>query len=572
MVGALLWLLFPSAAGGVAVAGQEGSPFVVELAEDADTRGDWIGTYGSYAYILCGMRAPESLYGGKGWPLDFSVATGDPKETGRAWLSTAPANRDRSVLLEPNALKRTPGSFDDHGEARPLGKGPDLHIRLSVPEGKFLLSLYFFEIDWIQYRAYRIRIFAEGQEGAALVTSEASNFFKGKYRRFAVIGPGKLLVVIERGQSPNAEISGIFLDKLEFPDLYLFDRTADSSITEGVSASAEPERAGQAAEDALRSLIAGPQEPKRQAEYVRKELECFRALQRQDAASPEEYYRGLDRAWAAAEGRTARALAVLMQSPHYLDVSLLQYYAARAHCNYKATRDWAEKVAQFLLERSLAVPQPWLGEARYLREYALVLMEEGRRTEARPLLQAYVTFCLKKETPEASKENLVFLAERALKAGIPAPAAQALSEWQNKHGTLSTKERLLLGSLYYVGGENKEAFEVLKSVEPEMTEGNQHRWCLVAMITTLLRLDRLADAQELIRRFETEYAREPELDEVKYRLGAYYFDKRELKQARECFSGLIESSQSDLYRRMSDEYLGRIEHLEDVAREMGKGG
>ena len=268
----------------------------------------------------------------------------------------------------------------------------------------------------------------------------------------------------------------------------------------------------------------------------------------------------------------AQAVAALTGTGRYLDVRLLQYYAARAHWNQKATRQWAQELAQFLLERSLTVSQPWLGEARYLRECALALMEEGRRAEASPFLQGYVTFCLKRETPETSKEDLVLVAERALKAGVPLPAARALSAWQDKHGRLSTKEHLLLGSLHYVGGQNAEAFEVLKSVEPEMGRGSQHKWCLIAMITALLRMDRLADAETLIGRLELEYPGEPELDEAKYRLGAYYFDKRQLEQARECFNSLFESTGSELYRRMSNEYLGRITHLEDVARGTSKDG
>lgn len=571
MVAALMCLTIASASGGVAAPGEQRPPFVVQLADDCDTRGDWIGTYGSYAYVLCGMRAPQSLYGGKGWPVDFSAGTGDPTETGRAWLSTVPADRDRSVLLEPNALKRTPGSYDDHGEVRPLGKGPDLHLHVSVPDGRFMLSLYFFEIDWIQYRAYRIHIFAGGANGQPLVQTEASNFLKGKYKRFAVIGPAKLLVVIERGQSPNAEVSGVFLDKLEFPNPYLFDRTTDSSITENLPTPPEPATAAKAAEDALGDLTAAPGDQKAQAQYLRAERAFFAAMQSRESTSPEDYYRGLDKAWGRAEERIGRALSAFPETSHRADASVLLYYAARAHCDYKAARDCARGLAQFMLERSLTGPQPLLEEARYLREYASVLMEEGRRAEATPFLQAYVTFCLKREKPEESREDVTFVAERALKAGIPLPAAQALSEWQASHGGLTTKERLLLGSLYYVGGANKEAFEVLKAVEPEMTEGSQHRWCLVAMITALLRLDRLADAKDLIKRFESRYPGEPELDEVTYRLGAYYFDKRQLGKARECFGGLAKSSQSDLYRKMCDEYLGRIDHLEDVAKEAGKG-
>ena len=523
-----------------------------------------MGTYGSYVYILCGMRAPSSLYGGKGWPIDFSAATGDPQETGRAWQSTAPAEHDRSVLLEPNGLKRTPASFDDHGEVRPIGKGPDLHLRLPVPEGKYLLSLYFFEIDWIQYRAYRIKIFASGQEDNPLVTSEVRNFFKGKYSRYVVIGPADLLIVVERGQSPNAELSGIFLDELQFPDLYMLQRTSDLRMVADVPTSASPERAGQAAEEALRSLTEAPQDSGRQTQYVKSEIGFFEALRTQESASPEDYYRSLEQTWAPAEGRMARALGVLAKSPYCSHMNLLRYYAARARCDFEGARQNAEALADYLLERSLAAQQPWLGDARFLREYAADLLEEGRRGEAVPFVHAYLTFCLEKESPERSKENLLFIGDLALKAGVPAPAAAALSEWQAKHGTLSTKERLLLGSLYYVGGDNGKAFEVLKSVEPELRDAVQHKWCLIVMLTALLRLDRMAEAQALMQKLEESYPDQPELDEVRYRLGAHYFEKRKLELARKCFESLRDSTQSALYQEMCDEYIGRISHLESL--------
>ena len=201
---------------GAAVPENAPKPLAIVLAEDSHTRGDWIGTYGTYVYLLCAMRAPHFLCGGRGWPVEVSFATGDPAERIRSWLSTAPAERDRSVLLEPSGLRRTPAALDDHGEVRPLGEGPDLHIGISIPDGSFLLSLYFFEIDWIQYRAYRIKLVADGKKPRILAETTASDFFRGKYKRFVVMGPVKLRIIIERGQSPNAQISGIFLDNSRY--------------------------------------------------------------------------------------------------------------------------------------------------------------------------------------------------------------------------------------------------------------------------------------------------------------------------------------------------------------------
>ncbi|MBA7709900.1 hypothetical protein ES703_118826 [subsurface metagenome] len=144
------------------------------------------------------------------------------------------------------------------------------------------------------------------------------------------------------------------------------------------------------------------------------------------------------------------------------------------------------------------------------------------------------------------------------------PVAQGLTRWQEQHGKLSADERLLLGSLYYVAGRNREAFDALQSVEPEMKPGSQHRWCLVAIVTTLLRQDRLTEAESMIRQLEAAYPDAAEVDEARYRLAAHYFDKRELKQAKECFDSLLDSTQSVMYRVMCNEYLHRIQHFESI--------
>ncbi|MBA7709899.1 hypothetical protein ES703_118825 [subsurface metagenome] len=309
------------------------------------------------------MRSPHSLYGGKGWPVDFSVATGDPEEVARAWLSSVPAECDGSVLWEPNGLKRTPACFDDHGEVRPLGEGPDLHIRISIPDGQFLLSLYSFEADWIQYRAYRIRVFAEGQADHSLVETRADNFFKGKYKRFIVLGPANLRIVIERGQSPNAQVSGIFLDKFGFPDMYLFDSTADSSVAPRDVAPLAPETAEHAAEDALARLLAAPENRSAQQGYVRHERAFFQAMENHAKTQPEAYCRELERRWTRAERRIDSALAALSRSPLRLELSLLRYYGARAHCDYESARREAQKIARSLLDQGLASQRPWLRSA-----------------------------------------------------------------------------------------------------------------------------------------------------------------------------------------------------------------
>ena len=155
--------------------------FAVALPDDVETRGDWFGTYGTDFYVLGGMRSRRALQGGKG--ISYSIETGDASEQARGWHSSMPTRRDRAIPMEPNGWERTAACFDDHGEVRPLGEGPDLHVGLSVPDGSYMVSLYFFEVDWIQYRDYRIRVLEAGTN-TQLLTMEVSDFLKGKYKRF----------------------------------------------------------------------------------------------------------------------------------------------------------------------------------------------------------------------------------------------------------------------------------------------------------------------------------------------------------------------------------------------------
>jgi tetratricopeptide (TPR) repeat protein len=191
-------------------------------------------------------------------------------------------------------------------------------------------------------------------------------------------------------------------------------------------------------------------------------------------------------------------------------------------------------------------------------------MAKGRRAEAAPFLEAYVAYCMERLAPQSAKEELLAIAKTALTAGVPLPVAQGLAKWQREHGGLSTQELILLGSLYYVAGRNAEALSVYESVEGTLKPGGQHTWCLITMLTALLRMDRFAEAKARIERLRADYPEAPEIDEGRYRLCAYHFDKRDLEQARECFDSLRQETLSPYYKELCDEYIRRIEHFQQV--------
>jgi len=220
------------------------SKSIAILPDDRHTRGNWLGRYGSYAYILCGMGGEHTFSDGPGCGrVKYAYYTGRKDEQARAWMSYCQTD-DRPLLnptefhlidvairrmpdeqLHPDGhLPRLPSVWDDHAEVH-RSPGPNLYVDLWAPPGLHQLSFYFFEIDWLQHRAHCLNLRertwsigknAERKVGDLLANVSVSDFFGGVYKRFLIRGPLKLQVEIERLDSPNAVVSGIFLDPV-FP-------------------------------------------------------------------------------------------------------------------------------------------------------------------------------------------------------------------------------------------------------------------------------------------------------------------------------------------------------------------
>ena len=308
----------------------------------------------------------------------------------------------------------------------------------------------------------------------------------------------------------------------------------------------------------------------REQEYVQKERLFFSLARRLEATAPERYYRRLNEIWNAAEERIASASEVLAKSPVARETLLLRYYAARAHHDYENARQATRQLADYLLKKAMDAKYPNVAEAVWLRYYATTILQQGRRAEAYPLLDAYARFCVARETPAEAKKYLLSMGRLALRAGVPMPIARGLSKYKERRGPLTRDERLLLGNLYYVAGRNKKAFNEFRAVEPDMPFGNRHKWLLIAMLTSLLRTDRLEEAEAVMAQLMTDYPDAAELDEARFRFGEYYFRERDLGRARSNFENLLRTSPSEAYAKMCAEYLKRIAHLEDIKRRKDK--
>jgi len=241
----------------------EKQPAVVRLDDDWLTRGDWLGRYGRYWACLAAMRSPEDvLFLGSGYLVDYTVQIGPNcarHDSVRYWVHWLYSD-DRRVLEMPpdylnsriraglttEAKRRRQAEWDDHGEAFPMSKdGPDTFCTVEVPEGWWLLSLYFFNKDGHsgnnRFRDYTIEVrpntpigrwfghqmdhtvlpaeLAAYQKAPCLASSRVRDFWGGVHKRFLLRGPARYTIRIGRNHSFNTILSSLMLDRLVMPDV-----------------------------------------------------------------------------------------------------------------------------------------------------------------------------------------------------------------------------------------------------------------------------------------------------------------------------------------------------------------
>ncbi|MBM4044415.1 MAG: hypothetical protein FJ279_04815, partial [Planctomycetes bacterium] len=182
---------------------------VAVLPDDDATRGNWHPVYGQRSYVFFALGENRAAVT-RGDPLLTRVYTGRPDREPQVWRSRGDWELDGRVLRNPLTGRRMPGVINDWVSDAKLGRGPNLFLDVSIPDGLFVLSLYFFEVDWIQYRAYTLTV--QAPDGKVLATTPVEDFYEGKYKRLAVSGPTKLTLHLRRQMSTNALVSAAFLD------------------------------------------------------------------------------------------------------------------------------------------------------------------------------------------------------------------------------------------------------------------------------------------------------------------------------------------------------------------------
>ena len=232
------------------------SPLVIALPDDWRTQGDWLGRYGRYWACLAGMRSPYNLIFPQEGILDYREQMGAncrEEDSLRYWVHWLYTNDRRCLEMPPRYLNsrieagfttrarpRRQAEWDDHGETYPMTmEGPHIFVRVEVPEGWHLLSLYFINKDghtgrnrWRDYGlevrgecqiGWRHRHTANASEMATyyaiplLARGRVRDFWSGVYKRFLLRGPGWYTIKIDRNHSFNTICSSVMLDRLESP-------------------------------------------------------------------------------------------------------------------------------------------------------------------------------------------------------------------------------------------------------------------------------------------------------------------------------------------------------------------
>ncbi len=221
------------------------TPFVAVQDEDWTTQGDWIGRYGRAWADLCAMNSPRDyLWGAGAQPISYKLQI-DPREKGNAlryWIHWGSTSNRRALEMPPvygdsrrvqGAAKdgelRRQSEVDDNGETTPLWKeGPHIYATLTIPAGMWKLSFYNHNKDGhdalnrMRDYAISLRVHPDGKplddvsdfsNWTELAHSRQRDFWGGVYKRFAVRGPVTLTMRLDKNNSLNTILAGLFLDE-----------------------------------------------------------------------------------------------------------------------------------------------------------------------------------------------------------------------------------------------------------------------------------------------------------------------------------------------------------------------
>jgi hypothetical protein len=214
------------------------------LGEDWETEGDWVGRYGRQFAAMNGLGLSTREFTAEGYRYSIMVGPHFGQQGVYGYVDSID-NPSRRVLYDPTSGKRAHGENNDGSfseENYPASaEGPDLWVRLALPQGAHRISLYFMNIDG-QSRANAFRDYLlELRQGPkdqpmddnaenlsleerfalgklpVLARARVSWFRGGVYESFLVREAGVYWIKVARNHSFVGKINGVFVDRLDLP-------------------------------------------------------------------------------------------------------------------------------------------------------------------------------------------------------------------------------------------------------------------------------------------------------------------------------------------------------------------
>jgi len=199
------------------------------LDDDWQTQGDWFGRYGRGVGKLCAMQTiADDTIGQPDYTIEGQNGPHQTSDDGmRRWVDRERWD-DPRVLYNPSLGYRREAEWDDHGETYPMAhEGPDVWVKVAVPEGTYRLSVYFFNKDGHigpnRWRDYLLELkgqskdVSEAYQAPTIARARVREFWGGVYKRFEIQGPHTYWLRIGRNGSFNTLVNGVFIDKISAP-------------------------------------------------------------------------------------------------------------------------------------------------------------------------------------------------------------------------------------------------------------------------------------------------------------------------------------------------------------------
>jgi hypothetical protein len=206
------------------------------LADDWRTEGDWVGRYGSGYVKLCGIgqNGDQNYELAPGYDVSLSVGPHhEATAAGPVWYHANDSTGDPRIPYDPTLGHRREAEENDFSyDSKTYPEsydGPDLWVRVKVPDGVQCLSLYFVNDDahaegLNKYRDYDVQVLSDDpdinkiQTGKPLARTRVTDFWGGVYKQFLIRGPASYVVRIGRDRSFVTKLQGVFLDPVYQPD------------------------------------------------------------------------------------------------------------------------------------------------------------------------------------------------------------------------------------------------------------------------------------------------------------------------------------------------------------------